>query len=178
MVTVSTNVNSKVSEASDMIVECLSSGNKVFTFGCGGQMANAMHFAAELSGKFEKYEDPYPCVCLGTNVAELTAIVNDFGWDVTFSRLIKAQVKPYDVVVGFSISGNGEYYTKALYTALDCRAKFISVIGSDGRGFGGRNTLTIKGNHAETPNHQEEQLHIIHTLCRQVKATLKEAQHA
>jgi len=165
-------VKSKVSEASEMIVTCLSRGDRVYTFGCGGQMANAMHFAAELSGKYEQYEDSYPCICLGTNVVELTAITNDFGWDTVFERLIRAQARPGDIVVGFSVSGHADYYGAAVDAALGQRAGFISIVGADGRGFGGQKVLTIKGQWSSTPEHQEEQLRIIHEICHEVKKEL------
>lgn len=173
MVTTCEGIDRKVSEASEMIVQCLFRGNRVFTFGCGGQMANAMHFAAELSGKFEHYEDSYPCICLGTNVVELTAITNDFGWDTVFERLIRAQVGSGDVVVGFSVSGHGDYYGAAVDATLDKKAGFINIVGADGRGYGGQKVLTIKGQWSSTPEHQEEQLRILHGICLGVKKEMR-----
>lgn len=155
----------------DLIVERLREGSRIWTFGCGGQLLGAMHFAAELSGKYEQYEDPFPCVCLGTNVGELSAIINDFGWDVTFERLILANVKKGDVVVGFTVSGEGEYYRRAARAALTQECVFVNVVGKVGHLFPWGMEIVI--DREDTPGIQEEQLRVIHRICGGVKKGLE-----
>lgn len=163
----------KVERAVDLIVERLRSGGKVWTFGCGGQMANAMHFAAELSGKFEEYEDPLPCVCLGTNPCELTAITNDFGWEWVFQRLIASQARKGDVVVGFTVSGQAAYYSKAVGAAVSQQAYFVNVTGAYGVSYEGTaGVIDLFGDWFSTPEHQEEQLSLVHHLCGHIKRKL------
>lgn len=155
----------------EVIVERLYAGNRVWTFGCGGQMLNAMHFAAELSGKFEEHEGVLPCVCLGTNVGELTAITNDFGWDVVFERLILANVNTGDVVVGFTVSGQGEYYRRAAKAVLEKDGIFVNVVGGAGHVFDWGLSLVTRSE--DTPGIQEEQLRVIHKICGAVKGALE-----
>lgn len=156
----------------DLIVECLKNGNKVLTFGVGGNAANAIHFAAELAGKFEEYENPLPCIDLCSNPSVTSAIATDFGWEHVFQRQIEALAKPGDVVVAFSISTKGLYLMNALHQALrsDCRLAIIC----------GRCSLLTLSEVAtvleldsdDTTWVQEKQLETIHQICAKVKGGL------
>jgi D-sedoheptulose 7-phosphate isomerase len=166
-----TKVEAGLEEAVDLLVDRIVSGSRIFAFGCGGQMANAMHFAAELSGKFEEYDDPLPCICLGTNPCELTAITNDFGWDVTFERLIQAQVAQGDVVVGFTVSGRGEYYSRAVRASGEKGAYFINVMGANGKRY--EEAVNLEGDWFGTPKCQESQLVLLHKICGEAKKKVR-----
>ena len=161
----------------NLIVDCIKSGGKVLTFGVGGNAANAIHFAAELAGKYEKYETPLPCIDLVSNVSVLTAITNDFGWEHVFERQIQSLAKPGDVVMAFSISTDGEYLRNALLEAYDCKCSSILICGE--------NTLPLNQpewrwkvdclwelGSLNTPKIQEKQLGIIHRLCLSVKSRM------
>ena len=165
-------------EVANLIVSCIKKGGKVLTFGVGGNAANAIHFAAELSGKFERYEHPLPCICLSENPSILTAITNDFGWEHVFSRQILALARPEDIVVAFSISTNGEYLYNAIHAALDT-CKVVLICGKDTHEIFFENPALEKLGYYvwdlgsdDTPWVQEEQLRIIHKLCREVKSRL------
>ena len=106
-----------ISDLGIITADTLHKGNSVFTFGVGGNAATATHFAGELAGKYEQYEDPLSVYCLNDNVSVLTAITNDFGWDVVFSRQIKGLVRPNDIVIAFSISGRAPYLLNAFEQA-------------------------------------------------------------
>lgn len=158
-----------VDAAVECIVECLEQGNKVLVFGCGGQAANAMHFEAELAGKFEEFEDPLPCICLGLNPCYMTAVTNDFGWEYAFSRQIKALACPGDVVVGFTVSGNADYYREAAEETIRQSSCFINIAGADGWVAPYAGSVTVKTTGIITPGVQEEQLSIVHYICGEVK---------
>lgn len=162
-------------EVVNLIVDCIKSGGKVLTFGVGGNAANAMHFAAELSGKFEEYENSLPCVCLCDNPSVLTAITNDFGWEHVFSRQIRALAKPNDVVVAFSISTKGQYLVNALRKAFDLGTPSILICGQSSLdpNWRWKPTLVWELNNLDTPKVQEEQLSIIHQICGLVKSRLQ-----
>lgn len=168
-------MDSKLSEIVELIVDCYKSGSKVLTFGVGGNTANAIHFAAELAGKFEDYENPLPCIDLCSNPSVITAITNDFGWDQVFARQIKALAKPGDVVVAFSVSTSGDYLHNAVHTAFESHCSVVLVCGKDTHGIfyeGVRlpgYTIWELGSD-NTPWVQEEQLRIIHQICGAVKA--------
>jgi D-sedoheptulose 7-phosphate isomerase len=158
------------------IVDCLGKGNKVLTFGVGGNAANAIHFAAELQGKFEKYEKPLACMDLCSNVSVLTAITNDFGWEHVFERQIRGLAKPGDVVVAFSIGTTGKYLVNAIDGGLELGCKVILICGNipstflKDRGTGQLEVLELES--SDTAWVQEKQLELIHKVCREVKARL------
>jgi len=166
-----------IEEISNLIIEAFKAGNKVLTFGVGGNAANAIHFAAELAGKYEKYEEPLPCIDLCSNPSILTAITNDFGWDVIFERQIKALAKPGDVVIAFSISTSGRYLLNALFEAVHLKCTIVLVCGKCNLP-----EMKLHPPHIiweldslDTPWVQEEQLRIIHQICRKVKSRMEVA---
>lgn len=171
----------RTEEISNLIVEALKKGNKVLTFGVGGNAANAIHFTAELAGKFEGYEKPLPCIDLCSNSSVLTAITNDFGWEHVFERQIRALAKSGDVVLAFSIGTKGMYLANALDAASEIGCDIVLICGRD--------TLikNIPDDYSceywrirvweldsdNTPWVQEEQLRIIHQIVGLVKSKLE-----
>ena len=164
-----------IEEISNLIVDCFKGGNKVLTFGVGGNASNAIHFAGELAGKFEKYEKPLPCIDLCSNPSILTAITNDFGWECVFERQIKALAKSGDVVVAFSISTSGRYLLNAIFEAVNLKCTVVLICGKC-------NLPDMKCHpphifweldSSDTPWVQEEQLRIIHQICGKVKSRLE-----
>lgn len=154
----------------EKIVASIRQKGQVLVFGVGGNAANAIHFSAELSGKYEKWETPLPCICLSENPSVITAITNDFGWEYVFSRQIKALGRYKDVVLAFSISTSGAYLVNAINQALEQGCEFLLICG--------RNTLEIHDDKltvlelgsSNTPRVQETQLKMIHQICEGVKA--------
>ena len=158
-------------EVANLVVDCISGGGKVLTFGVGGNAANAIHLAAELAGKFERYENPLPCIDLCSNPSTITAIANDFGWEFVFSRQIKALARPEDVVIALSIGTSGRYLGNALTQALEtCRA--VLICGKSTLGPSSPNLLVWELGSSDTPWVQEEQLRTIHRLCSRIKSRL------
>ena len=160
-----------------LIVDCFKKGNKVLTFGVGGNAANAIHFAADLAGKFEEYESPLPCLDLCSNPSKISAIATDFGWEHVFERQIRALAKPGDVVVAFSISTKGEYLLNALGRTWESGGKPVLICGKctldlDALDFG-TTAMVLELGSDDTPWVQEEQLRIIHQICGEVKRRIK-----
>lgn len=162
----------ELDKATSLVTTCIHNGNKVITFGVGGNAANAMHLAAELAGKFEQYENPYPCICLCDNPCILTAITNDFGWDVVFSRQIEGLAKNGDVVIAFSISGKGNYLENALKAAKKKMCWTILINGDPNPMWSKYCDVVLGIGSTHTPRVQEEQLRVLHQLCEQVKERL------
>jgi D-sedoheptulose 7-phosphate isomerase len=99
------------------IVETYINKNKVIICGNGGSASDALHFAAEMVVRFEKNRDALPCIALSSNVASLTAIGNDFGYDASFSRQLEAFAKNGDIFIAISTSGNSKNVIEALTLA-------------------------------------------------------------
>lgn len=155
------------------LVECVEKDKMILTFGVGGNAASAIHFAAEMSGKFEQYERPLPCICLSENVASITAITNDFSWSVCFERQVRAVAKQGDVLLVWSISSGGTYLGPAIAAARNKKACSILIYGygrNPGADIAWRLGEDFKIEH--TALVQEMQLKIIHDICREVKKRL------
>jgi phosphoheptose isomerase len=101
------------------IVNAFKNGNKVLFCGNGGSAADAQHLAAEFSGRFYTDRDALPAEALHVNTSYLTAVANDYSYDVVYSRIIKGIGKKGDVLVGLSTSGNSGNIVKAFETAKE-----------------------------------------------------------
>ena len=95
-----------VGECVLVLVSAFKNGNKVLFCGNGGSYADAQHLAAEFSGRFYTDRDALPAEALHCNTSYLTAVANDYSFDVIYSRLIKGIGNKGDVLVGLSTSGN------------------------------------------------------------------------
>lgn len=117
----------------DRVRNCFASGGTVYTCGNGGSAAEAMHLAEELIGKYNQSRAPLPAICLNADPTALTCIANDFGFDEVFARQVEALVKPEDILVIFSTSGQSTNIVRALEVA---RAKGATTLGLLGKGGG------------------------------------------
>lgn len=108
------NLSGKVEELAARIVKAFQDGHKVILMGNGGSASDAQHLAAEFVGRFKKERPSLPALALNTNSSTLTAIGNDYSYDVVFSRQIDGFAQKGDVVIGISTSGN----SKNVYLAL------------------------------------------------------------
>lgn len=104
----------------------------VFFIGNGGSAATASHFANDLSIGTNDYENPFRAVSLTDNVAILTAIGNDFGYEEIFVRQLKVLAREGDVVVGISASGNSPNILKAFDYARSAGVKTVALTAFDG----------------------------------------------
>ena len=122
---------SSVADAGRAMVDALRRGGKILFFGNGGSAADAQHLAAELTGRFLKERRPLPGLALTVNTSSLTAIGNDYSFDLVFARQVEALGRPVDVAVGISTSGNSENVLRAIEAA---RTINMATIGLTGRG--------------------------------------------
>lgn len=91
-----------------VLINALNDGKKVVLFGNGGSAADAQHIAAELSGRFLKERRALAGLALTTDTSAITAIGNDYGFDVIFERQVEALCSEGDVLIGISTSGNSK----------------------------------------------------------------------
>ena len=107
----------KIIELSKEFISIFSAGNKVMIFGNGGSAAEAMHSAAEFTGKCVIDHRPLPGMCLNESQSALTAIANDYGVEDMFSRQVEAFASDGDIVIGMSTSGKSKNVLQALNLA-------------------------------------------------------------
>lgn len=156
------------------IVDSLRAGGKVFFFGNGGSAADAQHLTAEFTGRYLKERPALPALALSVNSSSVTAIGNDYGYDLVFARQLEALGKPGDVAVGISTSGNSPNVLRALEVA---RARSIYAVGLTG-GSGGKIVAvadcTICIPSSETPRIQECHILTGHMICEIAELMLSE----
>src|SRR5690606_36082751 len=111
------------------MVAALKKGNRIWFCGNGGSAADAQHLAAEFSGRFYIDRMALPAEALHCNTSYLTAVANDYSYDVVYARLIEGVGQKGDFLVGLSTSGNSGNIVKAFEAA---RAKGIITVGFTG----------------------------------------------
>ena len=151
------------------IMKCLSEGKKIILFGNGGSAADAQHIAAELVGRFKLERRSYPAIALTTDTSCITALSNDYSFDIVFSRQCESLVQKGDVVIGISTSGNSINVKKGLDTARKKGATTIGLLGSNGGSIGKMVDIPIIVKSSSTPRIQEAHRTVYHIICEQVE---------
>jgi len=147
------------------IVRAFRAGKKLVIFGNGGSAADAQHFAAELTGRYETERPGLPAIALTTDTSALTAIANDFGYDEVFSRQVQALVQPGDVVVGISTSGNAQSVLKGIVEAKKRKAWTAVLTGQTGGKIKGIPDCCVTVPSQRTAHIQECHIALIHAIC-------------
>lgn len=148
-----------LSKAVDIIVTCLSEGNKVITCGNGGSMTDAMHLAEELSGKFRNDRKALAALAL-SDPGYLSCVGNDYGYEMVFSRGIEALGNAGDVLVCFSTSGNSSNVLFAVETARKLGLGVIAFTGKDGGKLGPMADVELRA----PMSHYADRAQEIHTV--------------
>src|SRR4051812_48876148 len=144
-----------IAQVSEVLVAAFQNGNKVLLFGNGGSAADAQHIAAEFVGRFAFDRPPLPALALSGNSSSLTAIGNEYGFDLVFSRQLEALGCSGDVAVGISTSGMSVNVLNALVAAKKMGMHCVALTGCTG---GKLNTIVdhcICVPSSETPRIQE-----------------------
>ena len=125
------NITNDIELVAQMILNCLKSGNKLLLCGNGGSAADAQHIAAEFIGKFYRIDRPgLPAISLNTNSSIMTALANDFDYNMIFSRQVEALGQKGDVLLGISTSGNSKNVIQAVKLATKQGLNTISLTGA------------------------------------------------
>jgi D-sedoheptulose 7-phosphate isomerase len=158
-----------VNDAVNMIVNAFEKGNKVLFCGNGGSASDAQHLAAEFSGRFYTDRDALPAEALHCNTSYITAVANDYSYDVIYSRLIKGIGKPGDVLVGLSTSGNSKNIVNAFEVAKEKEMLTIGFTGSTGGKMKKLSDVLINIPSDDTPRIQESHITLGHIICQFVE---------
>jgi D-sedoheptulose 7-phosphate isomerase len=140
-------------------------GNKVIAMGNGGSASDALHLAGELTGRFMKERQPLPAIVLGSGMASLTAIANDYSYETAFKREMQAFAKPGDVVFAISTSGKSKNVCHAAQWAKQNGCLTIGLIGGNGGLLAKIVTFPLIVNQAKNSARcQETHIWLIHSL--------------
>ncbi len=152
-----------------LLLTSFKNGNKVYFCGNGGSAADAQHLAAELSGRFYLDRDALPAEALHVNSSYMTAVANDYSYDVVYSRLVNGFGNKGDVLIGLSTSGNSRNIIKAIEAAKE---KEMVTIGFTGRSGGSMLDICdyiLRVPSDITPRIQESHILLGHIICELVE---------
>ena len=161
-----------ISALADLMVACFKAGNKVLIMGNGGSAGDAQHFAAELVGRFLKERKGLPAIALNANSSIITAVGNDYHFDLVFSRQVEALAVQGDLLVGISTSGNSPNVIKALEKGRELGCRTVALTGRGGGKITAVSDLRLVVPADHTPHIQESHIAIIHLLCGLVEDRL------
>jgi D-sedoheptulose 7-phosphate isomerase len=159
-------------EAVDALLAAFGRHGKALIFGNGGSAADALHFAAELVGRFERDRRGLPAVALPADPSVLTAVANDSGFERVFARQVEALGAAGDVAIGISTSGGSANVLAALEAARNGGMVTIAFTGRDGGAVGRAVDIHVNVPHASTARVQEVHRTLIHAVCELVEAAV------
>jgi len=157
---------STVGKVIDEIVSAFKNGKHVYFCGNGGSAADAQHLAAEFSGRFYTDRKALPAEALHCNTSYLTAVANDYGYDLIYSRMIEGIGREGDILVGLSTSGNSSNIVKAFETAKEKKMVTVALTGLTGGSMKAFSDHLINVPSADTPRIQEAHIMIGHIICQ------------
>lgn len=155
-----------------VLTDALKGGSKVLLCGNGGSAADAQHIAAELAGRLRRERPGLPAIALTVNASILTAVSNDYGYDLVFARQVEALGQAGDVLIGISTSASSPNVVRALIAARD---NGLTTIGLTGRGGGDMEEHCdhiLKAPASDTQRVQEVHMAIGHVICELVESEL------
>ncbi len=161
-----------VSAISDSMVTSFRNQGKVLWCGNGGSAADAQHLSAELSGRYYYDRPPLFSEALHVNTSYLTAVANDYSFDVIFSRLVQAFGKNGDVLIALSTSGNSANVIKAIEEANKLGMITVGFTGESGGKMKDICKYIVRIPSADTPRIQECHMLLGHSICELVEQML------
>lgn len=160
----------KMAEVIDVMVKAFKDGKKVLFCGNGGSAADAQHLAAEFSGRFYKDRKALPSEALHCNTSYLTAVANDYSYDVIYSRIVEGTCVEGDVLVGLSTSGNSKNILNAFAAAREKKVVTVGFTGASGGKMKDACDYLFNVPSSDTPRIQECHILVGHIICELVEA--------
>jgi D-sedoheptulose 7-phosphate isomerase len=160
-----------------LCVEAFRKGRRLLLFGNGGSAADTQHIAGEFVNRFRVDRRALPAISLNTDVAVLTSIANDAGYDRVFARQIEALGSPDDVAFGFSTSGTSPNVIEGIRAARRLGLVTVGFAGRDGGALARETDYCITVASASTPRVQELHMLAAHALCDIVEQEIVHPTH-
>ena len=161
-----------ISAAAKRMIDALKGGGKLVLCGNGGSASDAMHFAGELVGRFQKERTSWPALVLNSDPVAMSSIANDYDYSEVFSRQVDAFAHDKDILMGISTSGNSENVLKAIKAARSKGAYTVGLLGHGGGKIAKEADLSIVVPSDVTARVQESHIVIIHILCELIEEAL------
>jgi len=159
----------RIVQVATLIADAFRNGNKVLLFGNGGSATDAAHIAAEFVGRYKRERMPLPAIALATDIAAITCIANDYGYEELFARQVRAHGRKGDIAIGISTSGNSSNVLKGIEAARDCGLTTIAWTGTNGGKLAGLVDYPFIVPSTVTSRIQESHITLGHVLCELVE---------
>ena len=161
-----------IKNATDIMVACVASGNKIISCGNGGSMSDAMHFAEELTGRFRNNRKSIAAIAI-SDPSHITCTANDYGFEHIFSRYIEGVAKQGDVLLAISTSGNSKNIVEAVKAAKEKQMKVVALTGKDGGKLADMVDIEIRAPFTTYADRaQEIHIKVIHILIKNIEQEL------
>jgi D-sedoheptulose 7-phosphate isomerase len=162
----------RIEKVVEVIAAAFKNGDRVYFCGNGGSAADAQHLAAEFSGRFYTDRKALPAEALHCNTSYLTAVANDYSYDVIYSRMIEGIGQAGDILVGLSTSGNSANIVKAFEMAREKKMITVGFTGITGGVMKAFSDHLINIPSTDTPRIQESHILAGHIICQLVEEKL------
>lgn len=159
----------RIVQVATLIAKAFDNGNKVLLFGNGGSSTDAAHIAAEFVGRYKKERAPLPAIALATDIAAITCIANDYGYEELFARQVRAHGRTGDIAIGISTSGNSPNVLRGITAAKECGLTTVAWTGGTGGKLAGLVDYPFIVPSPLTSRIQESHITLGHVLCELVE---------
>lgn len=161
----------QLEELAETLADSLLAGRKIIAAGNGGSLADAMHFAEELAGKFRSDRPALPALALA-DPTYLTCVANDYGFEQVFARGVEAFGNPGDTLLLLTTSGNSQNLIQAAEKAANRGLHTVAFVGRGGGNLAGLCQITIHFPGQTSDRIQELQMLALHALVEAIEARL------
>jgi D-sedoheptulose 7-phosphate isomerase len=162
----------RLRQAAGITANALQHDHKALFCGNGGSAADAQHIAAELSGRFYTDRPPLYAEALHVNSSYMTAVANDYSFDVVYSRMLKGCGRKGDVLFAISTSGNSKNILAAIEEAKRIGMHVIGMTGASGGKMNGPCDILLNVPSSDTPRIQECHILMGHIICQLIEEQL------
>jgi len=162
----------RIEQVVKLIATAFREGRKVLLFGNGGSATDAAHIAAEFVGRYHRDRVPLPAIALATDIAAITCIANDYGYEELFARQIRAHGQKGDVAIAISTSGNSPNVLKGVEAARAIGLTTIAWTGGSGGKLAGMVDHPFVVPSKVTARIQEIHITLGHVLCELIEEQL------
>jgi D-sedoheptulose 7-phosphate isomerase len=162
----------RIVQVANLVATAFREGHKVLLFGNGGSATDAAHIAAEFVGRYHRERAPLPAIALATDIAAITCIANDYGYDELFARQIRAHGQKGDIAIAISTSGNSPNVLKGVEAARAVGLTTIAWTGGSGGKLAGMVDHPFVVPSQVTARIQESHITLGHVLCELIEEQL------
>jgi D-sedoheptulose 7-phosphate isomerase len=155
----------QIKEITEAVIKALKNGGKVIFFGNGGSASDSQHLAAELVGRFKRDRLALAGIALTTNTSVLTALANDYGYEIIFAKQIEALAQKNDIAIGISTSGKAKNVALGLRQAKKMGLVTVALTGGDGGEIAKLADISLVIPSSVTARIQEAHINVGHIVC-------------